>query len=88
MDIITITTIDDKEMFQFPDISYDRFVDDPRLYKTGSSDVEYDKYMHKHNMAFITDINSEAMRDEIVLVIKNEYRNRVLKFKCIYDSDE
>ena len=70
--------------YKLPDISYEKFTE--YMFKSGSSDVEYDKYLRENNMQDLTDFNSESTC-EITLIVEQPYRGRVLKFKCIYDSD-
>ncbi len=69
---------------RLPDISYDHFTE--FLFKQGVSDSEYDKYLRDNNMKYLTDFNSEST-EEIELIIENSGRNRVLKYRCYYDSD-
>jgi len=76
---------DDGEEFRLPDISYDKFVNS-ELYKSGSSDVEYDKYLRENGMKELSDFNSEST-NEITLIDEQPYRGRVLKFRLVYDSD-
>lgn len=75
---------DDGEQYNYPDMSYDKFVD--HMFTQSSSDVEYDKYLRENNMVNLTDFNGEST-GEITLIIEQSNRGRVLKFKCIYDSD-
>lgn len=75
---------DDGIEYRFPDISYEKFTE--HVFKSGSSDIEYDKYCRDNNMKNLTDFNSEST-SEITLIAEQPYRRRVLKFKCIYDSD-
>lgn len=56
------------------------------MWKGGSNDVEYEKYKRENSMIDLTDINSQTT-GELTLVVEQPYRGRVLKFKCIYDSD-
>ena len=67
------------------DISYDRFIKTD-LYQSGSSDMAYDEYLRENNMVDLTDFNSQSTGD-IELIVESENRGRVLKFKCVYDSD-
>ncbi len=67
-----------------PDISYEKFIES---YESDDvSDVAYDNYLRENNMIDLTDFNGETT-PEIELIVENEYRGRVLKFKCIYDSN-
>lgn len=70
--------------YELPDISYEKFT--KYIFKLGLSDVEYNKYCIKNNMKDLTDFNSKST-GEIELIVEQPYRERVLKFKCIYDSD-
>lgn len=76
---------EDKIHGKIPDISYEKFVKTD-LYQSGESNVEYDLYLRNNNMFDLTDFNSQSTGD-IELIVENENRGRVLKFKCIYDSD-
>ena len=75
--------IDNKEYF-LPDISYENFLD--YMDWKGSSDQAYDSYLDRNNMKDMSDFDSETTGD-IVLIFEQPHRGRVLKFKCIYDSD-
>ena len=75
---------DDGQSYDFPDISYEKFV--KYIFANGSSDIEYDKYLYDNNMKELSDFNGEAT-SEITLVLEQPYRGRVLKFRCVYDSD-
>jgi hypothetical protein len=66
-------------------MSYDKF-EKSELYKSGSSDIEYDKYLRENGMKELSDFNSEST-NEITLIDEQPYRGRVLKFKLVYDSD-
>lgn len=83
MDVIKIK-FDDGTEYYLPDISYQKFL--KYLFESGCSDLEYDKYCRSNNMKELTDFNPEST-NEITLVVEQQYRNRILKFKCIYDSD-
>ena len=76
---------EDKIHCLLPDISYERFVKTD-LYQAGASDVSYDEYLKENNMVDLTDFNSQTTSD-IELIVENKDRGRVMKFKCIYDSD-
>jgi len=76
---------DDGEEFHLPDISYDKF-ENSELYKGGSSDVEYDKYLSENGMIELSDFNSEST-NEITLIYEQPHIGRVLKFRLVYDSD-
>jgi|TARA_R110000803_G_scaffold193947_1_gene256947 hypothetical protein len=76
---------DDGTEYRLPDISYDKF-ENSELYKSGSSDIEYDKYLRENGMKELSDFNSEST-NEITLIDEQPYRGRVLKFKLVYDSD-
>ena len=67
-----------------PDISYDKFVD--YMFKEGTSDMEYYSYLHKNNMIELSELNRETM-SEIILEVYDDFHERTLRFKCIYDSD-
>lgn len=83
---IKVKLADEKEVRgTLPDISYDRWLKSD-LYKSGSSDIEYDNYLRENKMIDLTDFNSETTGD-IELIVEQEHRGRVLKFKCVYDSD-
>lgn len=56
------------------------------MFEGGCNDVEYEKYKREYGMVELTDFNSQTT-DEITLVVEQPWRGRVLKFKCIYDSD-
>ncbi len=75
---------DDGVEFRLPDISYEKFTE--HMFSGGGSDIEYDKYCRENNMKELTDFNGEAT-SEITLIVEQPYRGRVLKFRCIYDSD-
>lgn len=75
---------DDGREFRLPDISYEKFTED--MFSGGGSDIEYDKYCRENNMKELTDFNGEST-GEITLIVEQPYRGRVLKFRCIYDSD-
>ena len=75
---------DDGTEYILPDVSYEKFTE--HMFKSGSSDVEYDKYLRENNMKELTDFNGEST-GEITLIVEQPYRGRVLKFKCVYDSD-
>lgn len=68
-----------------PDISYDRFVKTD-LYQAGGSDIAYDEYLKENNMIDLIEFNSQTTGD-VELIVESENRGRILKFKCIYDSD-
>ena len=70
--------------YKLPDISSEKF--DQFMYENGSNDVEYEKYKRENGMIELTDFNSQTT-DEITLVVEQSWRGRVLKFKCVYDSD-
>ena len=70
--------------YKLPDISSSKF--DDFIWKIGSNDIEYEKYKNENGMIELTDFNSQTT-NEIVIVVENPLRGRVLKFKCIYDSD-
>lgn len=75
---------DDGTEYKLPDISYGKFTE--HMFESGCSDVEYDKYCRDNNMKELTDFNGEST-SEITLIVEQPYRGRVLKFRCIYDSD-
>lgn len=83
MDVIKIKLESGNE-YKLPDISSEKF--NEFMFKSGSNDVEYEKYKHENRMIELTDFNSQTT-DEITLVIEQSWRGRVLKFKCVYDSD-
>jgi hypothetical protein len=83
MDIITIQ-FKSGEKVKLPDISLDIF--DKYIWEEGSNDIEYEKYKRDHKMIELTDLNEQTIQ-EITLIIEQPYRGRVLKFKCIYDSN-
>ena len=68
-----------------PDISYDKFCNS-ELYESGSSDIEYDNYLKNNSMIDLSDYNDQTT-PEIILIVEQEHRGRVLKFKCFYDSN-
>lgn len=76
---------EDKIHSTLPDISYERFVK-TELYESGESDIAYGEYLRENNMVDLTDFNSESTGD-IELIVEDQNRGRVLKFKCVYDSD-
>lgn len=75
---------DDGTEYTLPDISYEKFTE--YMFEVGGSDVEYDKYLRENNMKELTDFNGEST-GEITLIVEQPYIGRVLKFKCVYDSD-
>jgi hypothetical protein len=83
MDTIKIKLESGNE-YKLPDISSEKF--DEFIWKTGSNDVEYENYKRENGMKELTDFNSQTT-DEITLVVEQSWRGRVLKFKCVYDSD-
>ncbi len=83
MDTIKIKLESGNE-YKLPDISSEKFGE--FICEIGSNDVEYEKYKRENGMVELTDFNSETT-DEITLVIEQSWRGRVLKFKCVYDSD-
>ena len=70
--------------YKLPDISSEKF--DEFMWENGSNDVEYEKYKRENGMIELTDFNSQTT-NEITLVVEQSWRGRVLKFKCVYDSD-
>ena len=80
----------DGEETNYPDISYDKFVE--LMWSKGienihgTSDIDYYDYLRRNNMMEVTDLNSQTT-PEIELIIEEDWSGRVLKFKCIYDSD-
>ncbi len=83
MDTIKIK-LEGGDEYKFPDISSDKF--DEFMFKSGCNDVEYENYKRENGMRELTDFNSQST-DEITLVVEQPWRGRVLKFKCVYDSD-
>jgi hypothetical protein len=83
MDIIKIK-LESGDEYKLPDISSEKF--DEFVWKSGSNDVEYENYKRENGMIELTDFNSQTT-DEITLVVEQSWRGRVLKFKCVYDSD-
>ena len=83
MDTIKIKLESGNE-YKLPDISSEKF--DEFIWKSGSNDVEYENYKRENGMKELTDFNSQTT-DEITLVVEQSWRGRVLKFKCVYDSD-
>jgi hypothetical protein len=83
MDTIKIKLESGNE-YKLPDISSEKFGE--FICEIDSNDVEYEKYKRENGMVELTDFNSETT-DEITLVIEQSWRGRVLKFKCVYDSD-
>jgi hypothetical protein len=83
MDKIRIV-FEDGDEYKLPDISSEKF--DKFMFNSGSNDVEYEKYKSEHGMKELTDFNSQTT-DEITLVVEQSFRGRVLRFKCVYDSD-
>ena len=83
MDTIKIKLESGNE-YKLPDISSEKF--DEFIWENGSNDVEYEKYKRENGMIELTDFNSQTT-DEITLVVEQSWRGRVLKFKCVYDSD-
>jgi hypothetical protein len=83
MDTIKIKLENGNE-YKLPDISSEKF--DEFIFKGGSNDVEYEKYKRENGMIELSDFNSQTT-DEITLVVAESWRGRVLKFKCVYDSD-
>lgn len=76
---------DDGLEYRLPDMSYDKFKES-HYYKSGSSDLEYDKYLADGNMTELSDFNSDST-NKITLIDEQPYRGRVLKFRLVYDSD-
>lgn len=70
--------------YKLPDISSEKF--DEFMWGSGDSEFEYEKYKRENRMIELTDFNSQTT-DEITLVVEQSWRGRVLKFKCVYDSD-
>lgn len=82
---------DNFDELKFPDISYDYFLkyiwgSKKNYIFSGASDIDYDYFKKENKMKEISDFNSETTKD-ILLIVENEYRERVLIFECIYDSD-
>ena len=75
---------DDGGEYRLPDISFEKFSE--LMFEGGCDDVEYEKYCRENNMKHLTDFNSEST-GEITLIVEQPYRGRVLKFRCVYDSD-
>ena len=75
---------DDGTEYTLPDISYEKFTQ--HVFECGIYDTEYDKYLRENDMKVLTDFNSEST-GEITLIVEQPYRGRVLKFRCVYDSD-
>ena len=80
----------DGEEINCPDISYDKFLE--FMWSKGienihgTSDIDYYDYLRRNNMMKVTDLNFQTT-PEIELIIEEDWSGRVLKFKCIYDSD-
>jgi hypothetical protein len=72
------------EEYNLPDISSEKF--DEFMWESGSNDIEYENYKRERGMVELTDFNSQTT-DEITLVVEQSWSGRVLKFKCVYDSD-
>ncbi len=94
---ITIKFLEDNDIKYFPDISYDNYVyqtmpfeEQEKHFFNGTKNVAYDiayyQYLRRNNMMELTDLNSETT-SEITLIIEDDFSGRVLKFKCVYDSD-
>ena len=72
--------------FKLPDISYEKFEEYMHNPEDGDSEVAYNKYLRKNGMCEMTDLDNQST-SELTLILEQPYRGRVLKFKCIYDSD-
>lgn len=75
---------DDGTEYRLPDISYEKYVE--YFFENGDSTIDYVKYCIDNNMIELSDFNGEST-SEITLIIEQPYRERVIKFKCVYDSD-
>ena len=76
---------DDGSEYRLPDLSYEKFKDS-KLYVSGESNIEYERYCRENGMKELSDFNSQST-NEITLIDEQPYRGRVLKFKLVYDSD-
>ena len=84
MEEIDIVLCDDS-IYKFPDTSYSVF-EKYIPHDESNSDLAYENYLHDRCMRELTDFNAETING-ITLVVKEDWRERVLKFKCVYDSD-
>jgi len=83
MDEIKIKFINGPE-YLLPDISYENFV---KFFEfEGASDMAYDNYLKSKNMKEISDFDSQSIENDMCLVLTNKNRERVIIFKCLYDS--
>ena len=68
-----------------PDISYDQFcVSD--LYKNGDSELAYYAYLKENNMIELSNYNDQTVLPELELLLHDDFHDRFIVFKPIYDS--
>lgn len=82
-EIIRIVLADGRA-FRHPDISQETFTE--YLLSQGIADLEYARYCKERGMKSLSRFNSETTKD-LTLVFEYPYVDRVLKFRCTYDSD-
>lgn len=73
---------DDGEVRKLPDVSYEVFME--HMFKEGSSDIEYSKYLRDNMMHELDSFSSESLLKSTLVF---ECNGRVIKFNCVYDSD-
>jgi len=84
--------LDDGYERDHPDISFEMWEElvyekNPEIFlHVGDSEYCYGRYLKSKNMVNLSDFNSQTT-NEITLVMEQKYRGRVLKFRCVYDSD-
>jgi len=84
MSTIIKIKFDDGSEHKLPDVSYNKFLN--YIFEDGMSDIAWENYLKNNNMVDIVDYNSDATK-EMTLIVENKETERILKFKCIYDSD-
>ena len=65
------------------DITYEAF--EKHLFKSGLSDVEYQRYLTDRCQDELVDFTPESIREAILIY---KYGDRIIKFKVIEDSDD
>ncbi len=55
------------------------------LFKSGLSDVEYQRYLTDRSQDELVDFTSESIREAILIY---KHGDRIIKFKAIEDSDD
>ena len=73
----------DEEVAILPDVSYDKFTE--YMPWSGANDTAYDEYLRQNNMVHLDRYRSDCTNE---IILEFSYADgRVMKFKCIYDSD-